>query len=245
MMLNDKQDRTASLEVPVHTQSQAEIWQRWGQMCILSQHSALPQAPCSCSQAAKDCPILHTSWGAKWQPGQQAPFLSPHHTNHTQSRNMVGGGLGRGRQLRDNKGFHSASQQKAACSHPRLFSRITSKLSVHILCRLLSGQTENNRLSYSSSSVWRSNYQSSTGQKDCILLFSTCHHPLRNHNKICRNLISKASPATQELAFSHSAPVPETPPVPLTRTVMLGHCYSCHLYGFCQQHNQALLELKA
>lgn len=73
------------------------------------------------------------------------------------------------------------------------FQEIFSKLSVHILCRLLPGQMENTGLSDLSSSVWRSNYQSSAGQKDCILLFFKCHHPLRYHNKTPRNLLSKAS----------------------------------------------------
>lgn len=89
-----------------------------------------------------------------------------------------------GKQPQDNEGFNSTSQQKAVCLHSHLFSRTTSKLFVHIFCSLLSGQMENTGLSYSSSSVWRSNYQSFAGQKDCILLFSACHHPLRNHNKI-------------------------------------------------------------
>lgn len=94
-----------------------------------------------------------------------------------------------------------ASQQKIACLHPRLLSRHSSKLSVCILCRLLPGQMENTGLSYLSSSVWRSNYQSSTGQKDCILLFFKCHHPLRYDNKTLRNLVSKSSKHCAEVSL--------------------------------------------
>lgn len=81
------------------------------------------------------------------------------------------------------------------------FQEIFSKLSVCILFRLLPGQMENTGLSYLSSSVWRSNYQSSTGHKDCILLFFKCHHPLRYDNKTLRNLVSKSSKRCAEVSL--------------------------------------------
>lgn len=81
------------------------------------------------------------------------------------------------------------------------FQEIFSKLSVCILCRLLPGQMENTGLSYLSSSVQRSNYQSSTGQKDCILLFFKCHHPLRYDNKTLRKLVSKPSKHCAEVTL--------------------------------------------
>lgn len=85
------------------------------------------------------------------------------------------------------------------------FQEIFGELSAHSLCRLLPGQRENTELSYLSSSVGRSNYQSSTGQKDCILLVFKCHHPLRYHNKIPRSLLSKASTRWAEVSLqTHS-----------------------------------------
>lgn len=80
------------------------------------------------------------------------------------------------------------------------FQEIFSKLSVCILHRLLPGQMENTGLSYSSSSVRRSNYQSSTGQKDCILLFFKCHHPPRYDNKTLRSLVSKSNKRCAEVS---------------------------------------------
>lgn len=63
---------------------------------------------------------------------------------------------------------------------------------------------ENTGLSYLSSSVQRSNYQSSTGQKDCIPVFFKCHHPQRNNNKTPRNLQAKPACTVHSISLKNS-----------------------------------------